>query len=357
MLKNILCMLLFAIILGQFIIFKSNMKKYQILIIVLCFTTLCFGQQRELRHYYYWVNQAELAICDSNYQHASDCYDKAFSQHRPIGGDASHAFYVNYFIHDINRAVECFHYEAQMGSEPEWYVSDTLKNIELWRRIRLVNDTTKRLVIPQLEEAVTEIRNSDQKVRQHFSLDDTVQGRIIYETDSLNLLKIRNLYNTYPEISLYTTGMGPELNALYIHFFRDFLLLPKEILLEEVYKGFAHASLFAKLEDICEGTLVGAQGVYGTSTNYFFKVDTIGFIIIPENIEKINKARRKIFLSETWDDYAKKVRFSYLKKTNITITSLSDIYLTEEEVARWKESIDKGEVKGYYFIIPKVLRW
>lgn len=49
----------------------------------LCLVALSFGlkalSKKDVRQYYYWVNEAELAICDSNYAYANECYDKAFS--------------------------------------------------------------------------------------------------------------------------------------------------------------------------------------------------------------------------------------------------------------------------------------
>ena len=46
----------------------------------------------------------ELAICDSNYAYANECFDKAFSYHKPLDRDLSIAYKLNtVFTGDTSR--------------------------------------------------------------------------------------------------------------------------------------------------------------------------------------------------------------------------------------------------------------
>ena len=118
----------------------------------ICFFVFLFTLQaqskKNIRQYYYWINQAELAICDSNYQQASDCYQTAFAIQRPFVRDAHFAFKLHTeYLYDLERACEAFHFLALSGdkayfSDGDPYVDDTVTYAELWQHIKLISDTT-----------------------------------------------------------------------------------------------------------------------------------------------------------------------------------------------------------------------
>lgn len=346
------------------------MKKLSfILMLIVCANTIS-AQKLFLKQYYYWINQAELAVCDNSYQKASDCYDKAFRYKDPFLEHASCAFTINYkYANQIDRAVECFHYLAQMGDKPEWYIEgqDTIRYFEVWNKIKIIADTTKNTVISELQDALYEIRSSDQYVRRHSELYDSDEAwyNAISETDSVNFEKITRLYRTYPVINDYTAGMPLALKELYIHFRRETLYDPKNILYKEVMKGNVNAAQYARLEDQCMYDIIINKNDknktrYGTTSNYFFCLDTLGFILEPENLKKINKERKRILLSETWEDYAKKVAYQYQNDGDFHFVPLVfTSHALEEREIKIKNAIsgiENGTVKGSYYVIPESLR-
>lgn len=340
------------------------MKKILLLLIFAAATLNPYAQSLKAKKYNYWVNQAELAICDSNYQKASDCYDKAFQYKAPFGGDASFAFKLNYkYLNNIPRACQCFHYMAQMGDKPEWVIDDTVRYADVWNQIKLIADTTKCTVNRELENALVSILKSDQYVRMHSELYDSDEawGKAVTETDSANLKALMALYQAYPAINEYTAGMSPASPALYIHFRRSFLFDPKNILYNEVLKGNVRANNYAKTEDACMFSIIQDKDShetdkYGTSTHHIFCVDSIGFIIQPENLKQINKNRKKILMAETWEDYAKKAHYVYCNETDFYFVPISNIYYmpdeAEEIIKNTISKIDNGIIKGSYFVLP-----
>lgn len=344
------------------------MKRFLCLLFLLViFLATVDAQSKLLRKYYYWINKAELAICDNNYQEASDCYDKAFLFHRPFARDASLAYKVNYhYLNNIEKCLVCFTYLAQMGDKAEWYVSDTIKEAALWNQLKKISDTTKCLTNPNLTAALKAIDESDQEVRWQRYADETTEFEAYRMVDSVNLLKIKEIYKTYPEISDYTADGHPMLSAFYTHVSRAFLFDPKTILLKDVLKGNISADLYAFYEDQWKCMYIDPQlgkdssTIYGTNAYYIFEIDSLAFILEPDNVKKIDRERRKIGLSETWTDFIKKAKFVYTHETEFRfIPRCSMFYLPEEaaaEIEKWVNAINTGERKGCYFVVPEELR-
>ena len=126
------------------------MKK--ILFTVLLCSMLCVlsaQSRKQVRQYYYWVNQAELAICDSNYQRASECYHTAFAIKRPCIRDAAFAYKLHTeYLYNLDRACEAFHFLALSGdkayfSDGDPYVDDTVTYAELWQHINTILELIK----------------------------------------------------------------------------------------------------------------------------------------------------------------------------------------------------------------------
>lgn len=71
------------------------MKKI-LFTILLCsvFFTLSAQSRKQVQEYYYWVNQAELAICDDNLQLADSLYTRAFSIKEPLAREMRTAYWV-----------------------------------------------------------------------------------------------------------------------------------------------------------------------------------------------------------------------------------------------------------------------
>ena len=54
------------------------------LMAVLLAVSAAAQNRKQVRQYYYWINQAELAICDDNLQLADSLYTRAFSIKKPL---------------------------------------------------------------------------------------------------------------------------------------------------------------------------------------------------------------------------------------------------------------------------------
>lgn len=340
------------------------MKRFICFFILILTVANLFAQSKLLKQYYYWINQAELAICDSNYQKASDCYDKAFSYHRPFGKDASLAFTVNHqYANNIERCLDCFKYLAQLGDKAEWYVDDTIQEANLWKHLKNISDTTQCLTNPDLAAALQEICETDQAVRRQEFDDGTAALAACRKVDSVNLLKLKEIYKTFPEINDYTADGSPlRLDAFFVHVSRAFLFDPKTILLKDVRRGNIPADQYIRMEDIWRCIYIDPQlgkentTIYGTNPGYIFMIDSVAFFLEPDNIKKINKERKKIGLSETWADFIKKAKYAYTHDTEFHFVPRSRLHYQAEEIKELVKAIDSGEQKGFYFVVPENLR-
>lgn len=344
------------------------MRNLAFTLFVIFLISTSTAQKTNLKRYYYWINKAELAIYDSAYSYASDCYSKAFRHHTPFGRHASQAFRLNcYYTGNVQRAAQCFHYLAQMGNQPSWYIEDTVKHDELWRTITIISDTTKSLVIPELHDELENIKATDQAVRRMYFDDEEEQAKAIRETDSLNMSRLIGLYKRYPVINDYTAGMGALMTPQFIHYAREFNYNPEKLLYNEVLKGNIYAGEYTNLIDICECELlrpvdggVRPATIYGTNPTFFFIVDSVGFIIQPDDVKRVNKSRKRILMSETWEDLARKYRYRYKYNTDFVFFPLKTLFYTSEDARRVIDDaindIDSGSKKGEYHIIPLNLR-
>ena len=197
-----------------------------------------------VKQYNYYINQAELAICDSNYQKASDCYHSAFAVKRANVRDAHFAFILNYLYHyNLERACEAFHFLVQSGNkaynEYGSYLEDTTACPELWNCMKIISDTTQSLVDENLYNALNEIRKDDQRVRIAFYESDELAYATIGHTDSLNFQKAQQIFKQYKDIDEYNSGGAVMLNAAFIHFARWRLTTPDIYYKKMVKSGFS----------------------------------------------------------------------------------------------------------------------
>lgn len=320
---------------------------------------ICFGQRPRLKQYYHWINQAELAICDSNYLKASSCYDKAFRCHNPFSHDVLNAFTLNLkLIENEDRALRCFYYLAKMGDDPNWYVDDTVKYQTLWEKMKIITDTTSKSVDEELSDTINSIFRSDQEIRKICFNDEVEAEKQILFVDSCNWIALQNLYSKYSIINEYTCGIIPLRPAFSYHLCREFGIEPKQFFLQEVLKGNINASLYAHVEDNCFEILSNAttpQTLYGTNVSYVYSIDSVLFIIEPNNLAEVTKNRKKIFL-ETWKDYVRKVIWQYTHNSEIILVTKVSVHSNsnqdEKKMNELKQAIDDKSIKGQYIEIP-----
>lgn len=74
----------------------------------------------------------------------------------------------------------------------------------------------------------------------------------------------------------------------------------------------------------------------------------------PDNIQKINKNRKKLNIAETWEDYIKKVMYVYYNHTPFRFYPRQTMIYGEQDVQEQREKeerarFDSGEIKGSYY--------
>ena len=317
--------------------------------------------QSIVRQYNDWINQAELAICDSNYQRASDCYHSAFAVKRANIRDAHFAFILNHlYNYNLERACEAFHFLVQAGDKAydEYgpYLDDTTTFMELWNCMKIISDTTKSLVDTNLYSALEQIRQDDQSVRAVCYESDELASAAIWRTDSANYQKTQQIFKQYKEIDEYNSGCAVMLSAVFIHFARWRLTTP-EIYYEKMVKnGKLGAANYMQNYDYCYHAIYKADEntTFGTSPSYIYVINHTFFIRHPENIKKIDRNRQKLNVAETWEDYAKKMMYVYQSDSQFRFYPRQMMFYGDQDVQEQMEKderarFDSGEIKGVYY--------
>ncbi len=335
--------------------------KFIYLILSLIFLSKIACGQSMVKQYNYYINQAELAICDSNYQKASDCYHSAFAVKRANVRDAHFAFILNHLYHyNLERACEAFHFLVQAGdkayNEYGSYLEDTTACPELWNCMKIISDTTQSLVDENLYNALNEIRKDDQRVRMAFYESDELAYATIGHTDSLNFQKAQQIFKQYKDIDEYNSGGAVMLNAAFIHFARWRLTTPDIYYKKMVKNGDLSVSNYMQNYDYCYHCIYKADEntTYGTSPSYTYVINNTFFIRYPENIKQVNRNRKKINAAETWEDYVKKVMYVYHNDSPFRFYPKQTMFYGDQDVQEQMEKdervrYDSGEVKGMYY--------
>jgi hypothetical protein len=333
------------------------------LIFALLFSISFSQGQKNVKKYYEYVNKAELAICKSKYQAASKYYEKAFKYHKPFRRDLALSFKINYkYIENYELAIQNFIILAQTGIDDlTEIIDDTIKYQVMWKYIKNIVDTTKLTLNMDLVSSINTMRHDDQSVRLASYDNDTLRSQAIYRTDSVNYKKILEIYEKYSSINEYTAKTVTPLYFILLHNSR-YGYDPKEIWFEEVKKGNIDARTYMELEDQCKTAIIDKMEginndpIYGTNYNFIFAINNTLFIFEPENINEIEKNRNEIYISETWNDYIKKVKYIYFKQNQdfhfLSYKTIIDYSMTSEElIEKLKKEIDENQVKGVYFEI------
>lgn len=317
--------------------------------------------RKQVRQYYYWINQAELAICDSNYQKASDCYHSAFAVKRANVRDAHFAFILNHLYHyNLERACEAFHFLVQAGdkayNEYGSYLEDTTACPELWNCMKIISDTTQSLVDENLYNALEEIRREDQRVRTTCYENEDLYGAAVDHTDSLNFQKIQQIFQQYQDINEYNSGRAVMMSAVFIHFARLRMTTPDVFYEKMVKSGNLSAASYMHNYDYCYHCIFKGDDktTYGTDPSYTYIINNTLFIRYPDHIQKINKNRKKLNVAETWEDYVTKVLYVNRRNDGFRFYPRQFVIRGDEAEEEQREKderarYDSGEIKGVYY--------
>jgi hypothetical protein len=313
------------------------MKKLIIVIIV-----LIFGKgytQNNIQKYYYFVNKAELEICNDNFPKASKYYKNAFKYNcNPFSSDVLKAFEIEYGISNNDKILE--KYAALLAIRG--YVMDEVlqdygtTNNHYFSIVKSVWDTTKIIIDKNLCRLIDSLVEKDQEVRNSecfFQGNDSCI-KLGVKTDSSN---IEYLYQLCKRNKMDENNVG-------IHFYNAFIILrhnsyyPECESLKKLLKllelqtlaGNFNPRKYTFYEDdyYCMRSKDSAKYGSGTSNNYFITGDSSLYFSYPKNLKEINRNRRKFFL-EPFNDMIKKIIFQY-------------------------KNFNKGDFRFYFYTVMKV---
>ncbi len=336
---------------------------------MLTISSFITAQPIRIKKYYHWINQAELAICDSDFVKANECYEKAFSYHKPLGIHLSTAYLMNVvFTGDTSRI---FDYAAQLlqcGDKElaKRYSKHSIYDTNIYNRLILLEKTTTPSFDTILHQNLEEILHSDQSFSHSWGNSPT--------EDSLNrtiIDEIFSLYTKYGLINDYTAG---------IHFANYYLFTPglhyvnsnihdlQNLLRNEVVKGNIPADLYMTLEDtylwgqeyMRECDPATDPNGYGMNENYFYRLSNYLFVTYPENVRMVNRNRRKLGVAETFDDLVKKVVWQQLVGrvywTSVTIerygSNEDDQQQAQELIQEIEKDYASGDFHRQYYLLP-----
>lgn len=345
------------------------MNKKILLSICILFITYCsLGQKSNVYKYYKYVNKAELARDIHKDKKASKYYEKSFKYNRPFAKDAFQYMwvYANKHYGSESTALQCAMFNAQRGM---LWKKSLKKDTVFYKKITSIKDTTQLTIIPSLKNALDSLLHMDQQVR----ISDTIPMKQIALTDSMNMQKLAELFESYGYINEDNAGERAitVIQMIFIHNSKTQTEEPPFYILENAVRaGTFDGREYMYLYDLCQyfrndiiniSDSTRKDSRFGTSMYQYLTVGDILFIYPPKNIKKTNANRKSLLMAETWKDYEKKLintfrngGAGFVQLTPMTFSSTEE---EDEKKDELKQEIISGKVKGKYikgerFILP-----
>ena len=329
------------------------------LVAMLLVVSAAAQSRKQVRQYYYWINQAELAICDSNYESANECYDKAFHIQYPFPKDLLSAYSLNLKItKDFDRIqkyakqlVECGDYELSKR-----YARNGEVDTQIYSQLQYIESNYHSLCDTSLQKYFERIIQKDQSYSHSWGMSSLSE-------DSMNrsvMLDIETIFEKYKKINMQTAGLHyqaylytPAIHYIHTgnHDFQNFIK-------KHTLNGCICADVYMELEDeyLWWKEVTTTQDVpkdpngYGQGQHYFNEFGGTIFITYPVDVKLVNKHRKKLGISETFEDLVKKISWEYthniLRWHSITISHYGDEEDDAAEAAKMKREIDAEHAKG-----------
>lgn len=340
------------------------MKKFLLLSIGLLFFSYCtIAQNNNVYKYYKNVNRAELARISFKNKKASKHYERAFKYKKPFEKDAWQYMwvYANRHFGKESIALQCAKYNAQR--EMLWTAAFKKDSI-FYKNITNIKDTSSSTIIPELRDSLDSILKRDQQVR----ISDTIPTEQIILTDSLNMQKLGELFETYGHIDEDNAGDKAFhiIEVIFLHYCKTQTEEPPFFILENAVRaGTFDVRSYIYVYDICQyfrnnifhpSDTIRRNSRFGTDLNQHSIVGDMLFIYPPENMKKVNANRKAILMAETWKDYEKKLIYAAnhggagFVQVSPIVQSLED---EEQQKKELMDEIDSGKVKGKYMKIER----
>ncbi|MBR0054453.1 MAG: hypothetical protein IJP65_04005 [Bacteroidales bacterium] len=321
-----------------------------LLCLVLC--VLSAQSRKQVQEYYYWINQAELAICDSNLLMADSLYTRAFSIKKPLAREMRTAFWVAIQTGNDERILQIAKQRIELGGEglanSYQYLARKFDSAT-YKQLLFIEENTPQTYHTEFDTILGNLIERDQRYRiqgmgrspEQFALDDE------------NRKLIKQFYREYPDFNEYVAGfyyMGM-LGVVLLHAVQTDHYDLQPLLRKKVMAGIFPAENYMEFES-CWGDMHSSKGhQYGSGLNNIYYIGNTLFVEQPDNLKQIDKNREKLGLAETWQDAVKKRVWECEHNTYyITGSRQSRIYGDEEddaaEVARLKQEIDAEHAAG-----------
>ena len=329
------------------------MKKILFTILLcLVFYALSAQSRKQVRQYYYWINQAELAICDDNLQLADSLYTRAFSIKEPLAREMRTAFMVAIQTENNEKILQIAKCRIELGDEglanSYQYLAQKFDSAT-YKQLLFIEENTPQTYHTEFDTILENLIERDQRYRiqgmgrspEQFALDDE------------NRKLIKQFYHEYPDFSEYVAGfyyMGM-LGVVLLHAVQTDHYDLQPLLRKKVMAGIFPADKYMEFEAWWEDVHPGKEHHYGSGLNNIYYIGNTLFVEQPDNLKQIDKNREKLGLAETWQDAVKKRVWECEHNTFfITGSRQSRIFGDEEddaaEVARLKQEIDAEHAAG-----------
>ncbi len=321
-----------------------------LLCLVLC--VLSAQSRKQVQEYYYWINQAELAICDDNLQLADSLYTRALSIKEPLAREMRTAYWVAVQTENHEKILQIAKCRIELGDEglanSYQYMSPHFDTVVYQQLLDIEAQTIKTYCV-KFDTILEHIIERDQRYRmqgmgrspEQFALDDE------------NRKLIKQFYREYPDFNEYVAGfyyMGM-LGVVLLHAVQTDHYDLQPLLRKKVMAGIFPAENYMGFES-CWGDMHSSKGhQYGSELNNIYYIGNTLFVEQPDNLKQIDKNREKLGLAETWQDAVKKRVWECEHNTYyITGSRQSRIYGDEEDDAaeadKMKQEIDAEHAKG-----------
>lgn len=329
------------------------MKKILFTILLcLVFYALSAQSRKQVRQYYYWINQAELAICDSNLLMADSLYTRAFSIKKPLAREMRTAFWVAIQTRNDERILQIAKQRIELGGEglanSYQYLARKFDSAT-YKQLLFIEENTPPTYHTEFDTILENLIERDQRYRiqgmgrspEQFALDDE------------NRKLIKQFYHEYPDFSEYVAGFYymEMLGVVLLHAVQTGHYDLQPLLRKKVMAGIFPADNYMEFEAWWEDVHPGKEHHYGSELNNIYYIGNTLFVEQPDNLKQIDKNREKLGLAETWQDAVKKRVWECEHNTYfITGSRQSRIFGDEEddaaEVARLKQEIDAEHASG-----------
>lgn len=338
------------------------MKKYCFIVIALISLAIPSSSQSFVT-YNYWVNQANLAICEENYALASQNYVRAFETATPFTTDLFSYFWI-YQNHGIGEKKDLILWAHKLAQREKLSIDSYKDDTLMYPIFKNILDTTVSTLNHQLINEFKTIVNRDQEVRLRQDYATAEERYLtIREIDSINLLNITELYQKYPIVNNDNAGyFEDDIKLIMLHCAETGIKgIPWELFESQVALQRFSTVDYMTMYDECTQWETYADSIkctgYGTDLSRQRIVGNTLFVCPPDNIDEIDKNRERLGAAETWTDYKKKLIYTFHSRKFWFVPLQEDVWgddeANERAAARERAKIDSGEIKGEYFIKEK----